>query len=181
MQVPRSAQSTFTCKPTAATGAAAAELLGPARTATSAAELPGASLHAACRAAAAAAGRGCCTGWAPGSLAGSGAAGRALLAALTAACAALPSAAPRMLDRLTVWPAESCRKSSSEMVSRSAGRPEALAALTWQHPQAPQASALHVGLQIEYRCKGSWRRQRQDIKEAAMIRTHRGRPARGLS
>ena len=130
MLVPCSAQGTLTCKPTAATGAAAAELLGPACPAGGPSELLGASVHAACMAAAAAAGGGCCAGCAAGSLEGSGsAAGRALLAA-AAAWAALPSAAPRMLDRLTVWPADSCRKSSSEMVSKSAGRPEALAALT---------------------------------------------------
>ena len=39
-------------------------------------------------------------------------------------------ARPRMAARFTVWPLDSCRNSSSEMVSRSAGQPEALAALT---------------------------------------------------
>ncbi len=36
----------------------------------------------------------------------------------------------RTAARFTVWPLDSCRNSSSEMVSRSAGQPDALAALT---------------------------------------------------
>ena len=54
---------------------------------------------------------------------GGGSAGAAMRAPVLAAL-------PRTADRLTVWPADSCLKSSSEMVSRSAGRPDALAALT---------------------------------------------------
>ena len=54
-----------------------------------------------------------------------------------------PAAAlSRTADRFTVCPAESCRKSSSEMVSRSAGRPDALAALTWPQAQAPMSNTM---------------------------------------
>lgn len=48
-------------------------------------------------------------------------------------------ARPRMLAKLTVWPLDNCRNSSSEIVSRSAGQPDALAALTCTQRQ-PSAS-----------------------------------------
>ena len=52
-----------------------------------------------------------------------------------------------MLDRLTVWPLDSCLNNSSEMVSRSAGHPLALAALTCFTItlNSPKLLALHRG------------------------------------